>query len=154
MTIDPLEARPSAVPEAVLARLRAAVGPRGYTEDPDEIAPLCLSWRDNWRGWVPMVVRPATTAEVAEVVRICAETHTPIVPQGGNTGMTGASQPHGEGREIILSTSRMRQVRGLDLANDTVTGAVPENFAEEFDKNLERRGTLAWELMSAARAAE
>lgn len=40
------------------------------------------------------------------------------------------------------------------LANDTVTGAVPESFSEEFDDNLERRGTYAWELMSEARAAE
>ena len=121
MEIDPLEARPSGVPEAVLARLRRAVGPRGYTEDPAEIAPLCVSWRDNWRGWTPMAVRPASTTEVAEVVRICAETGTPIVPQGGNTGMTGASQPHGHGREIILSTSRLRAIRALDLANDTIT---------------------------------
>jgi glutathione S-transferase len=40
------------------------------------------------------------------------------------------------------------------LANETVAGAVPSNFSEEFDKNLERRGTYAWELMTAASAAE
>lgn len=40
------------------------------------------------------------------------------------------------------------------LANDIITGAVPENFAEEFNKNLERRGTLAWDMMTAAAAAE
>ena len=88
MEIDPLEARPAGVPEAVLARIRAAVGPRGYTEDPAEIAPLCVSWRDNWRGWTPMVVRPASTAEVAEVVRICAESGVPMrdVPFSGEFG--------------------------------------------------------------------
>jgi len=121
MSVDPLQARPCGVPEEVLARLRRAVGPQGYTEAPDEIAPLCVSWRDNWRGWTPMVLKPATTEEVAEVVRICAETGTPIVPQGGNTGMTGASQPHGQGTEIILSTGRMRKIRAVDLANDTIT---------------------------------
>jgi len=121
MNTSAVETRPGQVPEQVLARLRQAVGPKGYTEDPDEIAPLCVSWRDNWRGWVPMVVRPACTDEVAEVVRICAESGTPIVPQGGNTGLTGASQPHAEGNEVILSTSRMNRIRALDLMNDTIT---------------------------------
>jgi FAD/FMN-containing dehydrogenase len=109
------------VPAGVLERLKAAVGPKGYTTDPDEIAPLCQSWRDNWRGWVPMVVRPANTAEVAAVVAICAETGTPMVPQGGNTGLTGGSQPHDTGAEIILSTTRMNRVREIDTVNNTMT---------------------------------
>ncbi len=112
---------PSRVAAETLARLRQAVGEKGYTCDPDEIAPHCVSWRDNWVGKVPMVVRPANTDEVAAVVRICAETGTPIVPQGGNTGVTGASQPHDDGSEIILSTSRMNRVREIDLLNDTIT---------------------------------
>ncbi len=113
--------KPNTVPAAVLERLKAAVGPKGYTTDPDEIAPLCQSWRDNWRGWVPMVVRPANTAEVAAVVVICAETGTPMVPQGCNTGFTGGSQPHDTGAEIILSTTRMNRVREIDTVNNTMT---------------------------------
>ena len=116
-----LPARPSPIPAAVLDRIKDAVGPKGYLADPDEIAPLTRSWRDNWQGWVPLVVRPASTAEVAEIVRICAETRTPIVPQGGNTGLTGASQPHDDGSEIILSTSRLNRIRDIDLGNDTMT---------------------------------
>lgn len=40
------------------------------------------------------------------------------------------------------------------LTDDAIIGSVPANFAEEFDKNLERRGTLAWSLMQASQAAE
>ena len=40
------------------------------------------------------------------------------------------------------------------LTNETVTGSVPPEFPEEFDKNLERRGAYAWTLMTAVRAAE
>jgi FAD/FMN-containing dehydrogenase len=105
----------------VLDRLKSVVGQSGIIDDPADIAPYCRSWRGNWVGDVPAVFRPANTEEVAALVRICAETHTAIVPQGGNTGLTGASQPH-EGRtEIIISTSRMRRVRGIDTANDTIT---------------------------------
>ena len=113
--------RPNAVPDAVLDRIKAAVGSKGYTTDPDEIALQCQSWRDNWCGWVPMVVRPANVQEVAAVVGICAETGTSIVPQGGNTGLTGGGQPHDTGTEIILSTSRMNKIREIDTTNNTMT---------------------------------
>ena len=115
------DARPNAISEAVLARIKAAVGPKGYTTDSAEIAPLCESWRDNWRGWVPMVVKPASVDDVAAVVAICAESGTPIVPQGGNTGLTGGGQPHATGTEIIISTSRMNKVREIDTVNNTMT---------------------------------
>ena len=106
---------------SVLERLKAVVGPAGVIDQPDDIAPYCKSWRDDWNGKVPIVLRPKTTAEVAALVRICAETRTAIVPQGGNTGLTGASQPHDDMSEVIISTARMRSVRGLDLDNDTMT---------------------------------
>ena len=118
---DLQNAQPNRVAEAVLERIKAAVGPNGYTMDPAEIAPHCQSWRDNWHGWVPMVVKPANADEVAAVVAICAESGTPIVPQGGNTGLTGGSQPHADGTEIIISTSRMNKVREIDTVNNTMT---------------------------------
>lgn len=119
----PTETRPQRPPVSgdVLARIRDVVGPAGVIEDPADIAPYCVSWRDGWEGRVPMVVRPANTNEVAKVVRICAETNTAIVPQGGNTGLTGGSQPHDDMSEIIISTSRMKAVRDIDLAGDTIT---------------------------------
>ncbi|WP_420393025.1 FAD-binding oxidoreductase [Acuticoccus sp.] len=104
----------------VLSRLRVAAGPGGVVEGPDT-EPYCISWRDNWHGATPLVLRPDTTARVAEIVRICAETGTPIVPQGGNTGLTGGSQPHATGNEVILSTSRLKRVREVDPLNDTIT---------------------------------
>lgn len=127
-------AAPAPVADDVIARLKEIVGPRGYTTDPDEIAPWTKSWRDNWQGAVPIIVRPASTEEVAAVVRLCAETGTPIVPQGGNTGLTGASQPHDDNSEIILSLARMNRVRDVDLMNDTMTveaGCILEQLQNE-----------------------
>ena len=109
------------VPAAVIERLKAVVGPAGYLDDPADIAPYCKSWRDDWVGDVPLVLRPQSTAEVAEIVRICAEARVAIVPQGGNTGLTGGSQPHGDKSEVIVSTSRMKRIRALDTTDDTIT---------------------------------
>ena len=109
------------VPAAVIERLKAAAGPGGYLDAPEDIAPFVKSWRGNWVGATPMVLRPKTTEEVAALVGICAETGTAIVPQSGNTGLTYGSQP-GKGRnEVVLSLGRMKAVRDIDLMNDTIT---------------------------------
>jgi len=109
------------VPNDVIERLKAVVGPAGFLDDPADVAPYCKSWRDDWVGNVPLVLRPQSTEEVAEIVRICAQARVAIVPQGGNTGLTGGSQPHADKSEVIVSTSRMKRIRALDTTDDTIT---------------------------------
>ena len=105
----------------VIDRLKAAAGPGGALDDPTDIAPYCKSFRDGWEGRVPLVLRPQTTAAVAHIVRICAEAGIGVVPQGGNTGLTGGSQPHADMSEIVVSTSRLNRIRATDTVNDTIT---------------------------------
>jgi FAD/FMN-containing dehydrogenase len=109
------------VPADVLDRIKAAVGPKGWSDDPAALEPKLVDWRRRYRGRTPLLVRPASTAEVAAVVRLCAAAHIPIVPQGGNTSLCGASIPSEDGREILLSLSRMNRVRAIDAANYTIT---------------------------------
>ena len=78
-------------------------------------------WRRQYSARAEAVVRPATTAEVAAVVRACAREKVAIVPQGGNTGLCGGSVPTGRAREIVLSLARMRRIREIDALNDTIT---------------------------------
>jgi FAD/FMN-containing dehydrogenase len=104
-----------------IERLKAVVGRAGYLDDPADMAPHCRSWRDGWEGRVPLVLKPQSTEEVAKIVRLCAEAGIGIVPQGGNTGLTGASQPHADMSEVIVSTSRLKRVRAIDTVNDTIT---------------------------------
>ncbi|HVZ52908.1 MAG TPA: FAD-binding oxidoreductase [Pseudolabrys sp.] len=107
--------------ERLIAGLRAIVGDEGLILDDHAMQPYLISWRDNWRGRVPAVVRPRTTDQVAAVVRACAHEGKAIVPQGGHTGVTGASQPHDDGSEIVLSLERMNAIRAIDADNDTMT---------------------------------
>ncbi len=109
------------VPTAVIERLKVAAGPGGYLDALEDMAPYVKSWRGNWVGATPLVLRPKTTEEVAALVKICAETSTAIVPQSGNTGLTYGSQPGKGMNEVVLSLSRMKAVRDIDLKNDTIT---------------------------------
>ncbi len=109
------------LPDGFADRLASVLGKGGYLTEPADVEPFCVGWRDGWTGRTEFVALPKTTAEVAEVVRLCHEARVPIVPQGGNTGLTGGSQPHEHGREIVLSTRRLARIRDLDLDNDTMT---------------------------------
>jgi FAD/FMN-containing dehydrogenase len=106
---------------AVLERIAAAVGPQGLITDRAALEPYVVDWRGVYRGATPAVARPANTREVAAVVGICAETRTPLVPQGGNTGMCGASVPDAAGGQVVLSLARMNRVLEVDALNNTIT---------------------------------
>jgi len=93
-----------------IEEIQAIVGPAGLITSPNEVAPYATDWRRRYLGKPAAVVRPASTAEVARVVRACAESRTAIVPQGGNTGLCGAATPDASGTQIILNLSRMKSM--------------------------------------------
>ena len=117
----PSRPRPAARHEDAFARIKAAVGEKGWTSDPAEMAPRLKDERGLWQGRAAMLVRPANTAEAATVVGICHEAGIPIVPQGGNTGLVGGSVPDASFEGIVLSLSRMNRVRAIDPVNNTIT---------------------------------
>jgi FAD/FMN-containing dehydrogenase len=102
-----------------LDRLRAIVGPAGSTSGPDDLAPHLREWRGRYQGATPLLLKPGSTNEVAKIVKVCAETKTAIVPQGGNTGLVGAQIPFGE--EVLVSLQRMRTIREVDAENAAIT---------------------------------
>jgi FAD/FMN-containing dehydrogenase len=106
---------------SLIERLAAIVGPHGLITDPRDMEPYIVDWRGYYRGTSPAVVRPAGTAEVAAVVKICAEARVGIVPQGGNTGMCGAATPSVTGDQIVLNLGRMNRILEMDALNNTVT---------------------------------
>jgi FAD/FMN-containing dehydrogenase len=104
----------------LIENLRARLGPNGVLTDPADTAPYCEDWRRLYRGRTPAVLRPATTAEVAEAVRLCVEHGVSIVPQGGNTSMVGGAAVSEDGSQIVLSLSRMNRVRAIDPTDMTM----------------------------------
>jgi FAD/FMN-containing dehydrogenase len=117
----------AAVPEDVLSRLKEILGPSGWSDDPDRLAPKLVEWRDRWRGHTPLLALPGSTAEVARVIGVCAEAGVAVTPQGGNTGLVGGQIPQGE---ILLSTDRLRAVRDIDRLDDVMVAEAGLTLAE------------------------
>ena len=97
-----------------IVRLKEVAGPKGWSDDPAEIAPHLQEWRGKYQGTSSLLLKPDSTETVSKILSICNETRTAIVPQGGNTGLVGGQIPFNN--EIILSLSRLNRIRDVDAS--------------------------------------
>src|SRR5579862_8062529 len=112
---------PTTSPADALERLRQLLGERGFIADAATMAPYLLEERGSYHGAARAVLRPASTAEVAEIVKLCAAAQIPIFPQGGNTGLSGGAVPWEDGKGVVLSLGRMNKVRNIDPIDYSIT---------------------------------
>lgn len=103
----------------LVERLQEIVGEAACVTNPKDLEPYLEEQRGYFKSLGTIVVRPAKAEEVAEVVRECAAEGVGIVPQGGNTGLTGGAVA-GKG-DVIVNLSRMNKIRSIDAVNDTIT---------------------------------
>jgi FAD/FMN-containing dehydrogenase len=102
-----------------LDTLRAAFSGRLHGDAAD-MAAFLSDWRGKWTGRAIAVAQPDSTADVAAVLRWCHAHRVPVVPQGGNTGLSGGSTPDDSGAALVLSLTRMNKVRDVDALNNTM----------------------------------
>jgi len=91
--------------------LRDIVGAANVLTAPEDTRPYFTDWRRQYSAAAECVVRPANSDEVARVVGACVAQGVAIVPQGGNTGLSGGSVPTGRTREIVLALGRLNRIR-------------------------------------------
>src|SRR5689334_14988926 len=116
--VQPTSASPS-VSSELIAKFRKIVGDKYALTDTADIAPYTTEERDLFHGHSPLVLRPATTAEVSAICRLANEHRIALVPQGGNTGLVGGQTPHHG--EVVISLKRMDGIRDVDTASNTMT---------------------------------
>src|SRR3954462_6603256 len=103
----------------LLARFIAIVGDKHAITDPQAQAPYLLEMRDMFHGHTPVVLRPGSVAEVADILKLATEKSTPIVPQGGNTGLVGGQIA--QHAEIVRTHNRLDRIREVDPISNTMT---------------------------------
>ncbi|MDI1326207.1 MAG: FAD-binding oxidoreductase [Brevundimonas sp.] len=104
-----------------LAALAACVSPGALLDAADAMAPYLSDWTGKETGDAIAVARPASTAEVSSLLRVACEHDLAVTPQGGNTGLTGASVPRSRQRCLLLSLDRMTAVRSMDAFTPSIT---------------------------------
>ncbi|MEN3382047.1 MAG: hypothetical protein V7608_2091 [Hyphomicrobiales bacterium] len=114
-----LKAEEIQIKSDLLARFAAIVGEKYAITDPALQEQYLREMRDLYHGHTPMVLRPGSVAEVSAILKLANETKTPVVPQGGNTGLVGGQVPHHG--EIVLSLNRMDKIREVDATSNSIT---------------------------------
>ena len=106
---------------SLVPQLQALLGTHAVLTGDADLAPHVTDWRGRYRGHAACVVLPATTEQVAGVVRLCAGHDVPIVPQGGNTSLCEGAVPRsGPVASVVVNLQRMRRVRSIDVANNSI----------------------------------
>ena len=105
---------------SLIAELQTLLGVAQVLTDGD-LSAWTRDWRQRFHGKALAVVRPGSTAEVAQVLQACARHGVTVVPQGGNTGLVGGGVPDATGTQVLLSLARLNRVRSIDPANLTMT---------------------------------
>jgi FAD/FMN-containing dehydrogenase len=105
----------------VIDRFRAIVGPANALTEPADTLRYLVEPRDLYHGRTALVLRPGSVAEVQSIARLATETRTPLVPQGGNTGLVGGQVADESGGEVVVSLERLNRIRDVDPAGDTMT---------------------------------
>ena len=124
----------TAPPPEVLSRMKALLGPAGWSEEADVIDALVRDERGLFVGSTPLIVKPACTQEVSAIMKLCHDNDIAVVAQGGNTGLCGGAVPHEAGGQILLNLSRMNRVIEVDAIDFSMTveaGVVLQTIQEK-----------------------
>ncbi|MGA0824533.1 MAG: FAD-binding oxidoreductase, partial [Burkholderiaceae bacterium] len=104
---------PAAPVQAFLSEVENQLGASCLKTDPDLIATHLVDWRGRYQGRAPAVLFPNSTQQVAQIVQLAVKHRVGLVPQGGNTGLTGASVPDNSGDQVVLSLTKMQAIRAV-----------------------------------------
>src|SRR5665213_4329227 len=102
----------------LLDRFAGIVGAKHVLADDGDMVAYVTEQRDLYRGRALCVLRPGSVAEVSALLALCNETGTPIVPQGGNTGLVGGGIPDASGKEVLITLKRLYRVREVDIRSN------------------------------------
>ena len=113
---------------------KSLLGDKGCIDDPDQIKSHTDDWRGNYKGYSPLLLKPASTEEVSEIMKLCSANQIGVTPQSGNTGLVNGGVAYGE---VVLSLQRMDTVRAVDPYNNSMVaeaGCILSNIHNAADQ--------------------
>lgn len=105
--------------QELLEELARSLGPKGFTQDPQAMAPWLQDWRQRYQGAAAAMLSPASLEEVARIVTLCSSARVALVPQGGNSSLAGGATPDSSGGALLLSLRRMNAIRDISAESSS-----------------------------------
>ena len=113
----------ASLPDAARAALVARLGPRGFVTDAERIAPWLTDWRGRFHGKAAALIEPGSVDQLSAALAIAHAHRLPVVPQGGNSGMSAGATPDASGAMLLLSLRRLNAVGPVDGRGRMAAGA-------------------------------
>ncbi len=121
----------------ILGRLAEVVGPQYVADERFVLQSYSQDFGIMPRSMPDLVVRPRTTQEISEIMKIANEFRVPVIPRGGGSAQEGGGTPARGG--ITLETLRMNEIIEVDETNGTVTCEAGITYVKLMD-HLEKKG--------------
>jgi FAD/FMN-containing dehydrogenase len=135
---QPLNEAKSVMPiQSILSEFESAIGKQYVLDKDEDKEPYLTDWGKHYTGKALAILKPANTAEVASLVKICNKHRISIVPQGGNTGLCGGATPDNTGDSVIILLFRLNQISNIDIQNSTITVGAGAILKQVQDSALE-----------------
>lgn len=131
--------------------LTSILDTQGIITDPNEKISYDTDWREIFHANSLAVVRPKTTEQVAEIVKLCNDYQIAIVPQGGNTSLVGGASPTPDKKQIVLSLNRMNKIRDINTIDYTMT--VEAGLVLEEAQNIALKSDLYLPIMISSQGS-
>ncbi|MBL4758324.1 MAG: FAD-binding oxidoreductase [Rhizobiales bacterium] len=127
----------TAISDDLAAQFATITGPRHAFSDDESMAPYLVERRNLYKGAARMVLRPGSTDEVSQILKLANNTGTSIIPQGGNTGLVGAQVPFDADRHVVVSLGRMNRIIDVNADANTLVceaGTILANIQDAADE--------------------
>jgi len=111
--------RSKAASDLLITQLRSVLPESCIVSDPVSMKPYECDGLSAYRQMPRVVLLPETIEQIQAVMKICRQTHTPIVPRGAGTSLSGGAMPHKNG--VVLSVARLNKILHIDAHNRSAT---------------------------------
>ena len=102
----------------IIKQFEAVLGRDSVVQRREELITYECDGLTSYRQRPALVVLPRTTAQVADVVKICDRANIPFIARGAGTGLSGGALPTEDC--VLIVTALMRQILDVDLENQRI----------------------------------
>lgn len=127
----------SGLRQRLISAATEITGTIGVLSSAADTAGYLTDWRRRYSGDALAVALPTSVDQICKLVRLCRELGVAIVPQAGNTGMTGGAVPLDDRPSMLLNVSKLNRVREVDILNNSViaeAGCILANLRETIEQ--------------------
>src|SRR6478735_2813761 len=130
MQTKEMEAQPKVnISERLIDAFRKIVGSENVFVDEEHRAEYGHDKTEDYQFMPDVVVKPASTQEVSDLLKICNENKVIVTPRGAGTGLSGGALPTKKG--VVISMERFNKIIEIDELNLQATvepGVITEVF--------------------------